>query len=234
MTAFTAASAAATRARVPTGLLALRVSASQARRVPAEDAITGIRRTFARGEEIFVEGAAADFFYRLVSGTVRICKLLSDGRRQIDVFHLAGDMFGLESGHEHRVTAEAVEDAVVIAFQRSRFTSLVHDDRAFGDQLMTSMISSLDRAHEHMVLLGRKTAQEKIATFLLDMAHRLAQGDSFDLPMTRGDIADHLGLTIETVSRTLTQMARDGFIALPPTGRTVALKNKAALQQFNV
>jgi CRP/FNR family nitrogen fixation transcriptional regulator len=193
----------------------------------------GTRRTFARGEELFAEGEAADFFYKVVSGTARVCKLLSDGRRQIEAFQLPGDIFGLESGAEHRFTAEAVEDVVVLAFRRSRFASLLHDNPAFGDQLMSSMILSLERAQEHMVLLGRKTAQEKIATFLLDMSRRLTKTDQVELPMQRTDIADHLGLTIETVSRTLSQMVRDGLIRLAATGRTIVLSNRTGLQALN-
>ena len=190
-------------------------------------------RNFDKGDELFAEGDAAEYFYKVVSGTVRTCKLLSDGRRQIDAFHLPGDVFGLESGPEHRFTAEAVEPVVVEAYRRSHFTSLLHDDPAFGEQLMASMLQSLERAHEHMVLLGRKTAQEKMATFLLDLAERLDRSDRVELPMQRTDIADHLGLTIETVSRTLTQMVRAGLIKLAAAGRTIILSDKAALQQLN-
>jgi CRP/FNR family transcriptional regulator, nitrogen fixation regulation protein len=191
------------------------------------------RRSFVKGEELFTEGDPADFFYKVVSGTVRTCKLLSDGRRQIDVFHLPGDVFGLESGADHGFTAEAVEDVVVEAYRRSQFASLLHVNAAFGEQLMSSMLKNLERAHEHMVLLGRKTAQEKMATFLLDMAGRTAKTDQVDLPMQRTDIADHLGLTIETVSRTLTQMVRDGLIKLAAAGRTIILADKAGLQELN-
>lgn len=197
----------------------------------------GIRRTFDKGEELFAEGDVADYFYKVVSGTVRTCKLLSDGRRQIDAFHLRGDVFGLESRDEHRFTAEAVGEVEVLAFPRSRFASLMHGDPTFGDEMVSSMLTSLSRAHEHMLLLGRKTAREKVATFLLDMAARLTRGkarrDSFDLPMQRTDIADHLGLTIETVSRTLTQMARDGLIELAATGRAVVLADLAGLHELD-
>ena len=159
--------------------------------------MAGQRQSFGRGEEVFAEGDAAEFFYKVVSGTVRTAKLLSDGRRQIDAFHLPGDIFGLEKGEDHRFTAEAVDNVVVEAFRKSRLSGLLHDNPAFGDQVMSSMLASLERAHEHMVLLGRKTAQEKIATFLLDMAERISDDDEhFDLPMLRNDIADHLGLTI--------------------------------------
>lgn len=216
--------------RIPAAL-ALRGVAAMPR--AADEAQHGTRRSFARGEEVFAEGDACSFFYKVVSGTVRTGKLLVDGRRQIDTFHLPGDVFGLESGGHHRFTAEAVEDLVVIAYRRNRFASLVHDDPAFGERLMSSMLTSLDRAHDHMVLLGRKTATEKMASFLLDLAGRLSGADQVVLPMQRTDIADHLGLTIETVSRTLTQMVRDGLIRLTEAGRTVILADKARLQLLN-
>ncbi len=196
----------------------------------AEPAASGVRRSFGRGEEIFAEGEPCSVFYKVVSGTVRTGKLLADGRRQIDTFHFPGDVFGLESGETHRFTAEAVDKVVVLTYRRSNFGGLVQHDPAFGEQLMTSMLSSLDRAHDHMVLLGRKSAMEKMATFLLEIAARRANADRAELPMQRTDIADHLGLTIETVSRTLTQMVRDGLIRLADAGRTVILANKAGLR----
>jgi CRP/FNR family nitrogen fixation transcriptional regulator len=192
--------------------------------------VSGIRRAFDRGEEIFAEGEPCSVFYKVVSGTVRTGKLLADGRRQIDTFHFPGDVFGLESGESHRFTAEAVDKVVVIAYRRGNFGGLVQSDPAFGEQLMISMLSSLDRAHDHMVLLGRKTAVEKMATFLLEIAARRANAERAELSMQRTDIADHLGLTIETVSRTLTQMVRDGLIRLANAGRTVVLADKARLR----
>ena len=194
-------------------------------------AVTGQSRRLARGEELFAEGDAAEFFYKVIVGSIRSAKLLSDGRRQIDAFHLAGDIFGLEAGPEHRFTAEALEDTTVLAFRRSRLAELTSGDAAFAEEVMTAMMSSLERAQEHMLTLGRKTALEKIASFLLDMADRLVGGGGHvDLPMQRADIADHLGLTIETVSRTLTQLARDGLIGLTAGSRSVDLRNLAALR----
>ena len=211
--------------RIPAAL-AIRGSAS----LPHREEIPGSRRKVSRGEEIFADGDDCNQFFKVVSGTVRTVKLLADGRRQIDAFHLAGDVFGLESGQTHRFTAEAVDDVVLVAFRRNRFANLVQADPAFGEQLMSSMLTSLDRAHDHMVLLGRKTALEKMASFLLDLARRLRLGDRVELSMQRSDIADHLGLTIETVSRTLTQMVRDGLIRLGEAGRTIILADKAQLQ----
>src|SRR5215831_19845033 len=194
----------------------------------------GITLRLAKGEELFAEGEAAEYFYKVVAGTVRSYKLLSDGRRQIDAFHLAGDIFGIEAGAEHRFSAEAVGGVAVIAYRRSALDRLTREHPAFGEQVMSAMIRSLERAQDHMLLLGRKTAQEKIATFLLDMAERISDDDEhFDLPMLRNDIADHLGLTIETVSRTLNQFDREGLIRLPAASRSVMLRNRAALERLN-
>jgi CRP/FNR family transcriptional regulator, nitrogen fixation regulation protein len=201
------------------------------RPIPATKAPTGLQMVLGKGEELFAEGDEAEFFYQVVSGAIRSYKLLSDGRRQIDAFHLRGDIFGLEAGSEHRFSAEAIGEATVIAYRRSRLGALIQDDAAFRDRIMTATLHSLERAQDHMLLLGRKTAQEKMATFLLDMAERLSKDDEhFELPMLRSDIADHLGLTIETVSRTLTQFARSGLIRLLPAGRSIGLCNKMALR----
>ena len=216
-----------------------RVPAAVALRGPAnmpghrDEMTRGQLRSFERGDEIFAEGDPCQFFYKVVSGTVRTAKLLADGRRQIDDFNLPGDVFGLESGECHRFTAEAIGKVEVIAYRRSDFRGLVHDDPAFSQRLMACMLTNLDRAHGHMVLLGRKTALERMASFLLDMARRMSSSDQVELPMQRADIADHLGLTIETVSRTLTQMVRAGLIRLTEAGRTVVLADKAGLRVLN-
>jgi CRP/FNR family nitrogen fixation transcriptional regulator len=235
MTALTNANSPTLQARVPAGVIAMQGGASLPCR--AGEVCGGTRQSFGRGEQLFGEGDRSECFYKVLSGTVRTCKILSDGRRQIEAFHLPGEFFGLESGPEHGFTAEAVDYVVVLSFRRSRFTSLLHDDREFGDELMASVMASLQRAHKHMVLLGRKTAQEKLATFLLDMADRLGgtsgKADRFDLPMQRTDIADHLGLTIETVSRTLTQMARSGLIKLAAASRNVVIADRLALQSLD-
>jgi CRP/FNR family nitrogen fixation transcriptional regulator len=193
----------------------------------------GIATTLAKGDELFAEGDDAEFFYKVVSGTIRTDKLLSDGRRQIDAFHLAGDIFGMETGAEHRFSAEAVGPAKVIAYRRCALQTLAQRDPALGNQVVASMMCSLERAQNHMLLLGRKTAQEKIATFLLDIARRTTKTDSFELPMQRSDIADHLGLTIETVSRTLSEFARKHYIDLVANSRSMTICNKVALQQLN-
>lgn len=218
---------AAQATKFPAAAFGIRPQA--AARMPA-----GVQMALSKGEELFAESDEAEFFYQVVSGAIRSYKLLSDGRRQIDAFHLPGDMFGLEAGSEHRFSAEAIGETTVIAYRRSRLGALMEDDAPFRDKIMMTTLRSLERAQDHMLLLGRKTAQEKLASFLLDMAERIsADEEQFELPMQRSDIADHLGLTIETVSRTLTQFARSGLIRLLPASRSVALCNKMALQGLN-
>ena len=192
----------------------------------------GSVHSYAKDQEIFAEGDRATFVYKVLSGFVRTSKLLSDGRRQIDAFHLAGDIFGIEAGDKYRFCAEAVGDCVVIAYRRNNLGALTGTDAQFAQELTMGMIRSLIRAQNHMLLLGRKSALEKIATFLLDLAGRTADGDAVDLPMSRSDIADHLGLTIETVSRSFTHLERQGVIGLP-SARRVVLRNKNALNQLN-
>ncbi len=202
-------------------------------RTAAEAPALGSTRIVAKDEQIFTEGDRAAYFYKVVSGAVRTSKLLSDGRRQIDAFHLPGDIFGIESGDEHRFTAEALGPTTVIMYRRCSLETLASSDGAFAHQIVAAMMRSLERAQDHMLLLGRKSAMEKIATFLLDMAERFAEDDHVDLPMSRTDIADHLGLTIETVSRSLTQLERQCVIELPAHRRTIMLRNKAALRHLD-
>lgn len=198
--------------------------------VPAQPA--GVVRSFAKDEEIFGEGDCARSFYQVVSGAVRTYRLLSDGRRQIDAFHLPGDIFGLESGEDHRFFAEATGDAKVMSFRRCSLKTLAATDADLSRKIVGAIMRSLERAQDHAILLGRKSALEKIASFLLDMAERGTKDDAFELPMKRNDIADYLGLTIETVSRSLTQLERDSVIALP-SSRGIVFKDKAALRRLN-
>lgn len=194
----------------------------------------GVQMALRKGEQLFEEGDEADYFYQVVSGAIRSYKLLSDGRRQINAFHLRGDIFGLEADGEHLFSAEALGDVSVVSYRRCRLDAITRENPAFADKIMTATLRNLARAQAHMLLLGRKTADEKIATFLLDMAGRISRDDEhFELPMQRSDIADHLGLTIETVSRTLTRFARSGLISLLPAGRSIGLCNRLALQGLN-
>ena len=214
------------RAGIPFGGMPLEISVRAA-------APVGSVRMLAKDEEIFAEGDRAAFFYKVISGAVRTSKLLSDGRRQIDAFHLAGDMLGIEAGDEHRFSAEAVGPAKVVSYRRWSLETLASGNGTFAREVVQAMMRSLERAQNHMLLLGRKSAVEKVATFLLDLAERSFADGRVDLPMSRSDIADHLGLTIETVSRSLTRLERDRVIEVPAHRRTIVLSDRAALRRLD-
>jgi CRP/FNR family transcriptional regulator, nitrogen fixation regulation protein len=189
---------------------------------------------FAPDQEIYTEGAEAKSFYKIASGVVRTCKFLNDGRRQIDSFHVTGDLFGFEVGAEHRLAAEAVSDCTVIPYRRRGLEALAATDARLARQLFSHAMQCLERAQEHSLLLARRSAAQKLAAFLLQMADRRGapEDEVVDLAMTRQDIADYLGLTIETVSRTLSQLERDAVIALP-TARRIRLISRMALRSLN-
>lgn len=182
----------------------------------------------AEGREVFAEGDQADQFYKVISGVVRVCKFLSDGRRQIEAFHVAGDVFGLELSDAHLLSAEAVGECTLIAYRRRNVEKLAETDRSVGRQLLQYAMLNLAQAQQHALLLGRRGAAEKVASFLLSWA---ADRRAITLAMTRQDIADYLGLTIETVSRSFSQFERDGLIALLGA-REVQMKNVAALHEL--
>ena|SRR5215211_1345431 len=193
--------------------------------------LMGAPMSFSRNEEIYAEGEPADYFYQVVSGTVRTYKILADGRRQIGAFYLPGDMFGLESAEEHAFSAEAIADAKVLVIKRSAVVALAQRDSDVAHQLWAVTARELQRVQEHVLLLI-KTAQERVVGFLLEMAERARDDNEVELPMSRQDIADYLGLTIETVSRTLTHLATTAAIEVP-TSRRIVLRNRAALSRLN-
>jgi len=143
---------------------------------------------------------------------VRTCRFLNDGRRQIDAFHAAGDVFGIEAGDGHRLGAETVSECYVIAYRRRGLEAMMFQDDRLGRWFFSYALAMLARAREHSLLLERGTAAQKISVFLLEIETQQGRAKSVDLAMSRQDIADYLGLTIETVSRTLSQMERDGTI----------------------
>ncbi|MCC6779829.1 MAG: helix-turn-helix domain-containing protein [Hyphomicrobiales bacterium] len=192
--------------------------------------LMGASMSFRRNEEIYGEAEPADFLYKVVSGAVRMYKVLNDGRRQIGAFYLPGDMFGLEVGDLHASSAEAIGDSVVLVFKRSTVTALAARDTEVARELWDMTARELRRTQDHMLLLI-KNAQERVASFLLDMATRNPDSEQIELPMSRQDMADFLGLTIETVSRTMTQLEQAHVIALP-TSRRIALRNRAMLSKL--
>jgi CRP/FNR family transcriptional regulator, nitrogen fixation regulation protein len=188
----------------------------------------GIAMSFGRNMEIYAEGEPAGHVYKVVSGVVRISKLLPDGRRQISAFHTPGDMFGFETDELHHASAEAVIPVKMIAYKwqsllvaGTRSGSLVRD-------LLNLTIVGLRHSQEHLLLLGRKNALERVAAFLLDMAKRTRAVSVVELAMPRHDIADYLGLTLETVSRMFAELKERGAIKLDGA-RRVHLLNREQL-----
>jgi CRP/FNR family nitrogen fixation transcriptional regulator len=188
--------------------------------------------TYRRDEEIFGEDEPAEYVYQVVSGAVRTYKLLSDGRRQIGAFHLPGDVFGLESGSSHRLAAEAIVDTSVRLVKRSSLEKAAGADVQVARKLWTITAGELKHAEDHMLLLGRKSAMERVATFLLEMDGRLAVAGMMALPMCRRDIGDYLGLTLETVSRALSELHAKGVLGFSGA-RQIVLRNRQHLRNMD-
>jgi CRP/FNR family transcriptional regulator, nitrogen fixation regulation protein len=183
--------------------------------------LTGTMACFARGATIYRQGDESDDLYKVVEGVVRSCKLLRDGRRQIGAFYLPGDMFGLEPGEQHMFSAEAITETQVLVVKRGVATPF---------QLQDLMRRELQLAQNHILLLI-KTAPERVASFLLEMAERAQPSEHIELLMSRQDMADYLGLRIETVCRMLKQLEKESTIALP-TSQRVVLRNRVALKRL--
>jgi CRP/FNR family transcriptional regulator len=195
------------------------------------DGISTVAR-FDRDAAVFHQGEDADAVYRLVEGVVRLFKLLPDGRRQIVGFVQAGDLFGLPLGERRALSAEAVTAIAVRRIPRARLLALMEEDPALRLRLLGVAAEALAAAQDQMLLLGRKNAQEKICSFLGGLSRRrAAQGKDpvrLYVPMSRTDIADFLGLTIETVSRTITKLKTSGLIRMLD-GNKIELLDPAAL-----
>jgi CRP-like cAMP-binding protein len=189
--------------------------------------IMGAPMSFSRNTEIYGENEPANYLYKVVSGCVRTYKIFDDGRRQIGGFYFPGDMFGLEHGENHQFSAEAIENCVVLVVKRSALVALAERNGDIARQLWSHTAAELQRVRAHMLLLI-KSAEQRVACFLIEMAGRMSNQEIVELPMSRQDIADYLGLTIETVSRTLTHLEAKAAIALP-TSRRIVLRNRSAL-----
>lgn len=174
----------------------------------------GLTMSFAKDEEIYGQDEFADLIYRVLDGAVRTTRVMADGRRQIGDFYLPGDIFGMETTSRHRFAAEAVRDSAVLVVRASAV-------RAAGGELerlgWEATRRELERAQEHVLLLGRKTACERVASFLQDLVGKSSDSCVVDLPMGRQDMADYLGLTIETVSRMLSQLQSGRIVSFCAT-----------------
>jgi CRP/FNR family transcriptional regulator len=191
-------------------------------------------RNVDRGQMLFIEGDPAKFLYTLVGGTFQMYKLLQDGRRQITGFLFPGDFLGLADDGVYAYSAEAVTDAALYRYRFEEMEALLARYPEMENRLFTIASHELAEAQEQMLLLGRKTATEKVASFLLTFAERAAQrGEGSDvlfIPMTRHAIADYLGITTETVSRTLTRLRHDGLISSPRNNQIEILDRDALCQ----
>src|SRR4051794_37104731 len=187
---------------------------------------------YKKGSEVYGEAEPANYIYQVVEGAVRSHKLLSDRRRQIGAFHLPGDIFGLENGKVHRFTAEAIVDTTVRLIKRRSLEREAKTDAVMVRNLLQMTNDNLQHVENHLLLLGRKSARERVGAFLLEMNGRLKSRGAIALPMSRRDIADYLGLTLETVSRALSVYQRQGYLKLAgPMLREITVLNPAGLRE---
>src|SRR5437868_8237931 len=215
--------------------------APRAQTVPAVDQFSVIATcagvaasefSYRKDEEIYGEGEPSEYVYQVICGAVRTYKLLSDGRRQIGAFHLPGDVFGLELGTAHRLAAEAIIDTTVRLVRRRHLEQAAETDVEVARKLWTITAGDLRHAEDHMLLLGRKSAMERVANFLLEMDRRLAVAGMMALPMCRRDIGDYLGLTLETVSRALSLLHHEGVLGFSGA-RQIVLRNRQRLRNMD-
>lgn len=190
---------------------------------------------YAPGKTIFSEGEPATHLYNVVTGTVRISKLLSDGRRQITGFVFPGDFLGIAMNDIYAYSAEALDGVRLCKFGRKELEALLAEMPNLERRLLGEAANELVAAQDQMLLLGRKTAKERLASFLLGLSDRAQRrgrsANPIALPMSRADIADFLGLTTETVSRTVTKLRNDRVIQLEPHNM-VRLADRAALEDL--
>ena len=208
----------------------LQASATMTRQSPARVPVPQTNRLAAlepqainmrldRDAVLFWEGDKAAFTYKVVSGAIRVCKLMADGRRQVSDFFLPGDLISFDLAGVHSVTAEAIVESIVRRYPKTSLERMVSENPSFARDMLLLAYDRLVTAQLQMVTLGRKTAPERIASFLVSHAARCktahSPGQTVALPMSRVDIADHLGLTVETVSRILSRLRHDRVIDLP-------------------
>jgi CRP/FNR family transcriptional regulator, nitrogen fixation regulation protein len=192
----------------------------------------GTLMSFRGNAEIYGEGEPVDYFCKVLSGAVRTCKLRIDGRRQIGGFYLPGDMLGVQIGEEHTFSAEAITDCQVLLINRRRVAARAAREAVVARELWRLIGHELERAQDHILLLI-KSAEERVASFLLEMAGPVSEGNTINLPMTRQEIGEYLGLAIETVSRMLVHLEATAAIEVHYGTRQIVLLNRSALRQLN-
>ncbi len=192
------------------------------------------RFSLARGKHLILEGDPADSVYNVIDGEIVLSRIAADGRRQILGFLSKGDFIGLTLSEEYSFSAEALTDARLCRFDRRSLEELVERFPGVDRQVRRMGAAMIDHLLDLVFALGRKTAEERVASFLYHQAHK--QGCCLDptkelrLAMTRADIADYLGLTLETVSRTMSRFKRDGLIEMPSANR-IMIKDLEGLER---
>ncbi len=202
-------------------------------------AATAVTMNVETGRSFIQEGDPAEHFFNVTAGCAKLFKLLPDGRRQITGFAAVGTFLGLAVSATYAFSAEALEPMKVCRFSRAKLRALLDDFPAMEQRLLEVASNELVAAQEQMLLLGRKTARERLASFLIAraalpsncLAHEPGLATAITLPMTRADIADYLGLTIETVSRSLTRFKAEGLIEIPGAGE-ITIRDHAALARM--
>jgi CRP/FNR family transcriptional regulator, nitrogen fixation regulation protein len=197
---------------------------------------SGILLKFRKGEIVYAQGDPASDWYEVITGTVRTCYLYANGHRQLTGFYYPGDVFGIEAG-THEASAEAVTSATLRRIDRNgrqdqslaRFAGTMPATNALPPSPNSALESALKNAQDCIFLLGHRTAAERMAAFLLATSRRIGRDKPFQLPMSRSDIADYLGLTIHTVSRTLSDFVRRGLITLNGP-QIMSIDNRAGLR----
>jgi len=179
---------------------------------------------FRRNDVIACEGDAADYVFLVASGVVRSCKTFDNGGRNVVAFYLSGDLFGF-GDQKCALSIEACTDAMVLFIKRAGLMSLAAQENHVARFLLATATNELRRAQDHAILMSQN-AKRRVIGFLTDWSMRLGETRQISLPMPYQDIADHLGLTIETVSRTLTKLERSGAIARSSRPRSLILRNR--------
>lgn len=193
------------------------------------------RQELSSGQTIFYDGDAADSVYVLTHGAVRLVKLTDDGRRQVTGFRFAGDLLGLACRRSYSHTAEAIGAVTVCRIARRQFEKLGERFPGLQGHLLRSVSNELVQAHEQMLTLGCRSPREKLVIFLQSLRRRLGEHgrrrEAIHLPMRRSDIADYLGMTVETLSRTFTCLRKGGLIEMPAAD-TIVLKDEEPIEDF--
>jgi CRP/FNR family nitrogen fixation transcriptional regulator len=218
---------AAARSARPTHTAPRRTCIEPPRRPAFRLVLQGSVKFQPAGATIYAQSEPAEFIYQVVSGVVRTVSLHRDGRRIIHGFHLPREIFGLEREKLHHCSAEAVGDTHLVQCPVSRLNVLSDTDKEAAQELWMSLLLSRDRTDERFMYVMHGSAFEKLAYFLVDLAGRTQSQERIELPMSRYDIADYLGLSSETVSRTFTAFRTRGLIAT--NGRQVRLLNDEIL-----